>query len=302
MSFGKKTGRSAFFAVNGTEVVRLNNAPSYQNDLACIGRSIPIRSDGIFLCDADLYVTHSGAISVCLYGLYDGGTLSGRAQSVVAQCASVLRTWTHEQLDDVASFYFYDTEGQSSLVIDALVRGGRITYSDKVRLYAALDHTLSSGAFVFEVSDASHADQTLRGFVRDFCYFRGIDPDEMIEFILELETCNGVTAVVRGSKLGVLYAPPGGVPPVTLFLFRVCGTRADLYVSPDRTQHDLEAAGFSPLAANDLFDFLLQFADAEQTQVPPGGGVVETLYMLPEPLFERVQELKEKIVQFAGSL
>ena len=302
MSFGKKTGRSAFFAVNGTEVVRLNESPVNRSELACIGRSVAIRSGGIFLCNADLFVSHSGAILCRLYGLFDEAGISPRAEGVIRQCASVLQSWTYKQLDDIAALYTYETEGQAALVIDILVRGGKVNYSDKNKLNASLDKTLSSGSFVIEASGAAYAGRAVRDFSRNFCYFRGIDPDEMAEFILELETCNGVVAVVQGSRLGILYAPPGTRPPITLFYFQVSGVHADLCINPDRTHHDLEQAGFSPLSANDLLDFLLQFADREQTRVPDGGGVVETLYMLPEPLFERAQDLKEQIAQFSRSL
>lgn len=302
MSFGKKTGRSAFFAVNGTEVVRLNESPVNQSELACIGRSVAIRSGGIFLCNADLFVSHSGAILCRLYGLFDGAGISPNAEGIIRQCAAVLRSWTHKQLDDIAALYTYETEEQAALVIDILVRSGKVNYSDRNKLDASLDQTLSSGSFVIEASGAAYAGRAVRDFSRDFCYFRGIDPDEMAEFILELETCNGVVAVVQGSRLGIIYSPPGTRPPITLFYFQVSGVRADLCVNPERTHHDLEQAGFSPLSANDLLDFLLQFADREQTEIPDGGGVVETLYMLPEPLFEHVQDLKEQIAQFSRSL
>ena len=96
MSFGKKTGRSAFFAVNGTEVVRLNESPVNQSELACIGRSVAIRSGGIFLCNADLFVSHSGAILCRLYGLFDEAGISTRAEGVIRQCASVLQSWTYK--------------------------------------------------------------------------------------------------------------------------------------------------------------------------------------------------------------
>ena len=122
MSFGKKTGRSAFFAVNGTEVVRLNESPVNQSELACIGRSVAIRSGGIFLCNADLFVSHSGAILCRLYGLFDEAGISPRAEGVIRQCASVLQSWTYKQLDDIAALYTYETEGQAAL--------GRIGRSD----------------------------------------------------------------------------------------------------------------------------------------------------------------------------
>lgn len=302
MSFGEKTGRSAFFALKGSEVVRLNDAPAYQNDLTCIGKSVPIRSGGVFLCDVDLFVTHTGAVCVRVHGPVDSISQYARPASIVAQCSEVLRTWSHKQLDDVSSLYSYEVDGQSALVIDVLVRGGRVTYSDKTRLNAAFDKTLASGSFLIEVSDTASPGHTIQTFIEDFCYFRGLDSDEMTEAVLELETCNGVAAVLRGSKLGILYTPPGGAPPITLFYFQVSGTRADLCVSPDRTHHDLERAGFSPLSANGLLEFFLKFIDKKLTKVPAGGGVVETLYLLPEPLFENIKDLKEHIVQFAGSL
>ena len=124
MSFDEKAGRSAFFAVNGTEVVRLNNAPAYQNDLTCIGKSVPIRSGGVFLCDVDLYVTHEGAICVCMYGVPGSTAQSAEPPNIIRQCSDVLRTWGHKQLDDISSLYSYEVEGQSSLVIDILVHGG----------------------------------------------------------------------------------------------------------------------------------------------------------------------------------
>lgn len=302
MYFGEKTGRSAFFAVNGTEVVRLSKAPFNSDDFVCIGKSVPIRSGGISLCDADLYVSNTGAVAAVLYGLFDGGSLSARADGVIRQCASVLSTWSHRQLDDVAHGYFYETEGQAALVTDVLAKCGKIGCSDQGKVESAIDKALSSGSFTVVATDAAHIDRSTRRFVRDFCFFRGIDPDVMTEFILELEVCSGVAAIMRGSKLGILYAPPKGTPPIPLFYFQVSDTRADLCVRPAIVHHGLERGGFSPLLANDLLEFLLQFADKKQTPVPVCGGDVDTLYMLPEPLFESSQELVEQIERLARAL
>ena len=49
MCFGEKTGRSAFIAVRGTEVVRLNDPPPIYENPVCIGESVPISAGGRYI-------------------------------------------------------------------------------------------------------------------------------------------------------------------------------------------------------------------------------------------------------------
>ena len=139
MFFGKKTGRTAFFADLGREVVRLSEVPTTFVDPVCIGKSVPICPDGGLTCIADLYVTPRGGVALAFPGLTP-------ADADSLQCAAgVLRTWTHEQLDDISSDYFFETEGQGALVIDVMAQLGFIGYSGMGPFYSAVDKTLACG-------------------------------------------------------------------------------------------------------------------------------------------------------------
>ena len=90
---------------------------------------------------ADFYVTPGGSVAAVFPGLTDADASS-------LQCAAaVLQTWTHEQLDDISTDYFYETEGQGALVVDVMARLGFMGYAGKVPFYAAVDKTLSCGDF-----------------------------------------------------------------------------------------------------------------------------------------------------------
>ena len=96
MSFGEKTGRAAFFADLGREVVRLSEAPTTFINPVCIGKSVQICPDGGLTCAADIYVTPGGAVAVVFPDL-------SAADKDSLQCAAaVLRSWNHDRLDDIA--------------------------------------------------------------------------------------------------------------------------------------------------------------------------------------------------------
>lgn len=299
MSFGEKTGRSAFFADLGTEVVRLNEAPANYVNPIRIGRSVRINSGNEHICDIDLCVTPTGTVAAYLPATLGCNGSSPRELDILHRCSAVLRTWTHAQLDEIAGDYFYATEGQAALVIDAMVKRGLLDYSYKQALYSSIDKALASGSFLFVISDQSPAQRSRREFISDFSAGRGIDPDEMTSFICELESCDGVAAVVRGSDLIILYSAPNGVPPYPLFYFRISGRRSDLCVSSSTVRHALERSGVPLSAADDLLEFFAQFADMALTRPSPKDGSVGILYLLPDALFVKSSELIKKIKQFA---
>lgn len=66
MPFGEKTGRSAFFAVLGQEVVRLDTIPTTFKNPVCIGKAAEIRSNDGLIARADFYVTPEGGVAFVL--------------------------------------------------------------------------------------------------------------------------------------------------------------------------------------------------------------------------------------------
>lgn len=298
MSFGKKTGCAAFFADLGREVVRLSEAPTTFINPVCIGKSVQICPDGGLTCTADLYVTPGGAVAVSFPGLTEEDKDS-------LQCAAaVLRTWNHCRLDDIATDYFFETEGQGALVIDVMARLGFMGYSGKVSLYSAVDKTLSCGDTLLIAGDLpfSPVKYSRRQFIDLFCANVGADPDDMTDFICEMETQDGVAATVLGSDLVVSYTPVGDKLPIQLFYFKLSSNRSDLCVSPRTLRYALERNGLPLSAADDLFDYFSGFADMGKVSPSPEDGSVGILYLIPEALFSDAPELVVKIRDFSQAI
>ena len=149
MCFGEKTGRSAFIAVRGTEVVRLNETPpTYENPI-CIGESVPISADGRHICDVGLYVSPAGTITVCIPLALHNGDAPSDGLLTIRRVADVMRRWTHQQLDEIAANHFYQRDGQAALVIDAMARRGLLGYSCKQTFYNSIDEALSGSNLLF---------------------------------------------------------------------------------------------------------------------------------------------------------
>ena len=298
MSFGEKTGRTAFFADLGREVVRLSEIPSTFTDPVCVGKAVPICPDGGLTCIADVYVTPNGGVALVFPDLTssDKGAL---------QCAAgALRTRNHDWLDDVASDYFFETEGQASLVIDVMARIGFMGYSNKSALYSAIDKTLSGGDTLLVVGDLPFVPvrYSRRQFIQLFSEQVGLDPDDMTDFICELESLDGVAATVLGSDLIISYTPVGDMFPIQLFYFRLRPNRADLCVSPRTLRYALEKNRIPLSSADGLFAFFSHFADINKIKPSPEDGSVGLLYMVPDALFSEVHRLSEKIKQFSQSI
>ncbi len=298
MSFGKKTGRAAFFADLGREVVRLEDAPTTFINPILIGKSVPICPEGGLTCLADIYVTPGGAVAFSFPGLSESDL------DALQCCSGVLRTWSHEKLDDIATDYFFETEGQGALVVDVMARMGFTGYAGKAALYSAIDRTLAGGDFLMTVGELPFkpTKYSKRQFIDGFCTIRGIDPDDMTGFLCELETVDGVAAVVIGSDLVVSYSPIGDSLPVPLFYFKLSPNRSDLCVSPRTLRYALERNGLPLSAADELFGFFAHFADMDQVKPSPEDGSVGLLYLKPDALFPEAARLSEKVRSFSRAI
>lgn len=298
MSFGKKTGCAAFFADLGREVVRLSEAPTTFINPVCIGKSVQICPDSGLTCTADLYVTPGGAVAVAFPSLT-------AADKDSLQCAAaVLRSWDHDRLDDIATDYFFETEGQGALVIDVMARLGFMGYSGRVSLYSAIDKTLACGDTLLIAGDLpfSPVKYSRRQFIDLFCANSGIDPDDMTGFICEMEAQDGVAATVLGSDLVVSYTPAGDKLPIQLFYFKLSANRSDLCVSPRTLRYALEKNSLPLSSADDLFSYFSGFADMGKIKPSPEDGSVGLLYLVPDAIFSEAHELAERVKTFSQAI
>lgn len=270
MIFGEDVGRSAYFAEIGSEVERLNNAPSNYPDFVCIGKDISILDVAGRNYRIDLYVSPNGQIAVCL-----SLRLSGEEAKHIRRVASVVRSWSAPQLDEICADYFYQTSGQASDIIDVLVRLGRASYSDRAAVSDALGRTLSSGRLLFFLCEAEPIPhrRTFRELVCDFSLSVGMDPDELTGFIGSLEVIDGISAVVFGNEILLQYAPIGSARPCQIIKFIAGKLHSEVVAEPRVARHQLQEGGLDPSCANQLFEALIPYADLSKLSPAADGGI-----------------------------
>lgn len=162
--------------------------------------------------------------------------------------------------------------------------------------------TLAAGNHLFVPAEHPTSPMTRREFIKAFSANRGIDPDDLTEFICELETINGVVAVVRSSQLIVSYYGPDGTSIIPLFYFKILPRRSDVFVLPLTVRHYLEKNRFPVSAATSLLESFIRFADMDLLNPSPADGRVSMLYLKPDALFDGVGDLVSQIKRFARVL
>ena len=209
MIFGKDLGRSAFFAEIGSEVERLDSIPSNYTNLVCIGQGVRLTDTVGRDYRIDLFISPTGCIAVRLPLPLAGASPTDADPKHLRRVASIVRAWSMEQLNEVCADHFYRAEGQAADIIDVLVRAGLAGFSDKGNVSKALAATLADGELLFEVIDSASAHKvfTSRELIDRFSAAKGVDPDDVTEFIGALEVMDGFSAVSIGREIIVQYAP-----------------------------------------------------------------------------------------------
>lgn len=275
MIFGEDAGRSAFFAEIGSKVEALNTIPSEYANLACIGRSIQlVDTVGRSYC-IDLFASPGGQLAVRLPMPLSGRCPADKELRHLHRVASIIHSWSAEQLDEVCADSFYQTEGQAADIIDIFVRTGLATYQDRPEVARRLGDTLAGGEILFAVCDSTEGWHPVpcRDLLCEFAYAKGIDPDELTGFIGALEVLDGVSAVAVGNNVLVQYAPPGNDCPYLLMRFSVGKHRSDVIIEPRLTQHQLQRNGRATSDADQFFEALIPYADTTQLSPSPDGAV-----------------------------
>ena len=234
MIFGKDLGRSAFFAEIGSEVERLDNIPSDYTNLVCIGQGVSLTDTVGREYHIDLFISPTGRVAVRLPLPLAGASPTDADPKHLRRVASIVRSWNAEQLNEVCADHFYRAEGQAADIIDVLVRAGLAGFSDKGSISKALVATLADGELLFEVIDSASAHKvfTSRELIDRFSAAKGVDPDDVTEFIGALEVMDGFSAVSIGREIIVQYAPLGDGRPYQLFKFTIGQHRSDVVAEP----------------------------------------------------------------------
>ena len=267
MIFGKDLGRSAFFAEIGSEVECLDSIPSNYTNLVCIGQSVNLTDTVGREYRIDLFISPTGCIAVRLPLPLAGASPADTDPKHLRRVASIVRAWSVDHL--------YRAEGQAADIIDVLVRAGLAGFSDKGNVSKALAATLADGELLFEVIDSASAHKvfTSRELIDRFSAAKGVDPDDVTEFIGALEVMDGFSAVSIGRAIIVQYAPLGDGRPYQLFKFTIGQHRSDVVAEPRVTRHQLQSNGRGPAEADSFFEALIPYADTDSMKPAPDGSI-----------------------------
>ena len=275
MIFGKDLGRSAFFAEIGSEVERLDSIPNGYTSLVCIGQGVSLTDTVGREYRIDLFISPTGCIAVRLPLPLAGASPADTDPKHLRRVASIVRAWSVEQLNEVCADHLYRAEGQAADIIDVLVRAGLAGFSDKGNVSKALAATLADGELLFEVIDSASAHKvfTSRELIDRFSAAKGVDPDDVTEFIGALEVMDGFSAVSIGREIIVQYAPLSDGRPYQLFKFTIGQHRSDVVAEPRVTRHQLQSNGRGPAEADSFFEALIPYADTASMQPAPDGSI-----------------------------
>jgi hypothetical protein len=137
--------------------------------LVCIGREVPVGSGDTQGYIDNLYVTPSGNVVVVETKLFRNQESRRTVVAQIIDYAKELQKWDAEKLDEVASDYFYRTDGQAARIIDVMARLGHLNLSADGQLTDSINQNLRSASFLlFIIGDGIRSSvQQLADFLNE---------------------------------------------------------------------------------------------------------------------------------------
>lgn len=122
-----------------------------------------------------------------------------------------------------------------------------------------------------------------KDFISKFADLGGYDPDEVTEFVLEMESVNGITVRVTTTELQFRFTLGDG-SSYSLMAFSIFCDHADLYIMPKWLNSYLEKHGHFPVESEDFLDFFKPFVDKNRCKLPPYEHTGSYFAIVPEVL------------------
>ncbi len=366
MIYGERTARNAVIVSSNGETERLKRVPFMNGSfdeawlqellavnpeilptseisteyapLICIGREVPVGSGDTQGYIDNLYVSPSGHIVIVETKLFRNQESRRTVVAQIIDYAKELQKWDCEKINEIASDYFFRTEGQAYNIIDVMARHGYCTLSDEATLTDAINRSLSRASFLLmiagdgirsnvqqladflnentsmafnlalsEMEVYQHGDNVIvipnlitkttvierryaspdpvevpdehktyiqkpilprKEFISIFADNGGYDPDEISEFISDLEAIDGLSIGIAPTELTIRFSPEDG-HSYALLTFCISSHHSDLWVVPGRIKAALEKHGRFPFDADQFLDFFKQFINTKRCKHIP---------------------------------
>lgn len=337
--------------------------------LVCIGREVPVGSGDTKGYIDNLYISPTGAITIVETKLFRNQEARREVVAQIIEYAKELQKWDSSKLNEVASDYFYKTDGQAADIIDIMARKGYLTLSDEGQLNDNINNNLSTASLLLLVigdgirsgvqqlasflnentsmqfklglvevevyrfnngvitipnviaktntvdrytestvfPKAKQKEQicrpvlSRREFVSAFADNGGFSPDEITEFILDLEAISGLSVQITPTELTIRFSPAEG-KTYALYTFSISLGHSDFYIMPGRIQNALRRHGLFPFDADDFLDFFKPYVDTSRCKTAPYENLAGYYYADMGIVLQHTREFITAAEKFAVQL
>ena len=152
---------------------------------------------------------------------------------------------------------------------------GTIVVPNVVTKTAVIERAFAPGTYGLASFSGSKKEDTKkpllsrREFIDVFSDNGGYDPDQVTEFIYDMEAIDGVSIDIAPTELSIKLGLDNG-KKAPLLTFGISGNnRADLYMRPDRLILAIENSGHFPSEANSFLGFYKDFIDTKACKAEP---------------------------------
>lgn len=104
-------------------------------------------------------------------------------------------------------------------------------------------------------------------FIRTFASQGGYDPDEVAEFVSDMDMIGGLFIEIAPTELILKFKVDGRICPVLTFC--ISGGKADIYVLPRKMKLTLQAAGHLETEADRFLGFYRKYVDTKRCRAEP---------------------------------
>ena len=138
-------------------------------------------------------------------------------------------------------------------------------------------------------------------FVALFSDNGGYDPDEISEFISDMESIDGLSIGIAPTELTIRFSPEHG-STYPLLTFCISSNHSDLWIVPGRIKAALEKHGRFPFDAEPFLDFFKQFINTKRCKYPPYENEAGFYYANVCDVIQNKENIIEAAEQFANSV
>lgn len=139
-----------------------------------------------------------------------------------------------------------------------------------------------------------------KDFIYRFSDNGGYDPDEVSEFISDMETIDGLSVGIAPTELTIRFSPEDG-SSYALLTFGIASNHSDLWIMPERIKSALEKHGRLPVDAEPFLEFFKQFVNVKRCRYAPYENEAGFYYANVSDVLQHTAEFIAAAEQFSNA-